>query len=277
MKHVQFPSTIVKSFNISAGCDLLAEHAYSKRSLEADLGGKSTRYLENYNRHRQLFMDSATELPSSLVRQMNSAASITTLNTYRTGVGKDALGGALNIEAQYDRQSARFVSRLPSAYVFRFFGLPILWNIHSGSLTYLRELQHIIENYKSLNGNDYFWANFDPDTCTWHQVQNELNKVEDEYQLKGKRNHIRRAFRGEGLTRNLTPLLEGIPENDGLGLLKGGLIILFNAGTTLCYLVPSFTYKHPTSRPLKTGLGLAKRFLIAFVKFQIYLEVHMKP
>ncbi|KAL2285882.1 hypothetical protein FJTKL_07581 [Diaporthe vaccinii] len=151
-------------------------------------------------------MDSATELPSSLVRQMNSAASITTLNTYRTGVGKDALGGALNIEAQYDRQSARFVSRLPSA-----------------------GLQHIIENYKSLNGNNYFWANFDPDTCTWHQVHDELNKVEDEYQLKGKRNHIRRAFRGEGLTRNLTPLLEGIPENDGLGLLKGGLIILFNA------------------------------------------------
>ncbi|KAI7774986.1 hypothetical protein LA080_007498 [Diaporthe eres] len=125
-------------------------------------------------------MDSATELPSSLVRQMNSAASITTLNTYRTGVGKDALGGALNIEAQYDRQSARFVSRLPSA-----------------------GLQHIIENYKSLNGNNYFWANFDPDTCTWHQVHDELNKVEDEYQLKGKRNHIRRAFRVKKFAKTL--------------------------------------------------------------------------
>lgn len=62
-------------------------------------------------------MDSITEIPGSLRTQMNSAVSITTLNTYRAGVGKDALGGALNIEAQYDRQTARYVSNLPSTYV----------------------------------------------------------------------------------------------------------------------------------------------------------------
>lgn len=51
---------------------------------------------------------------------MNSTVSITTLNTYRAGVGKDVLGGALNIEAQYDKQTARFVSKLPSTYVPRY-------------------------------------------------------------------------------------------------------------------------------------------------------------
>lgn len=91
-----------------------------------------------------------------------------------------------------------------------------------------RELQLIIDDYKNLNGDNGFWSNFDPDTCTWHQVQDELNKVEDEYRRKGKGNFIRRALRRQGLTRTLIPLLEGIPENDGLGFLKGGLIILFN-------------------------------------------------
>lgn len=190
-------------------------------------------------------MDSTSEIPASLRKEMNSAVSITTLNTYRTGIGKDALGGALNIDAQYDRQSARFVSRLPSPYVLHSLACP-LRNIHDEMLRYLRDLQIIIENYKSLNGNTCFWTNFEPDTCTWHQVQDELNKVEDEYRLKGKRNPIRRAFRGEGLTRNLTPLLEGIPENDGLGLLKGGLIILFNACTTRSYLMPTFANEHCT-------------------------------
>lgn len=99
----------------------------------------------------------------------------------------------------------------------------------NGRLIYRRELQLIIDGYKNLNGNSGFWSNFDPESCTWHQVQDELNKVEDEYRRKGKGNFLRRALRRQGLTRTLIPLLEGIPENDGLGFLKGGLIILFNA------------------------------------------------
>lgn len=43
---------------------------------------------------------------------MNSVDSVTTLNTYRLGEGKDVLEGALNVDAQYDKQSAQFVSRL---------------------------------------------------------------------------------------------------------------------------------------------------------------------
>lgn len=68
-------------------------------------------------------MDPAPDVPSALRRQMSSVASVTTLNTYRTGVGKDVFGGALNVDAHFDRQTAQFVSRMPSPYVpgpFRF-------------------------------------------------------------------------------------------------------------------------------------------------------------
>lgn len=93
-----------------------------------------------------------------------------------------------------------------------------------------RELRFIIEDYKTLHRGDGFWDNFHPDTCTWYHVHDEITKVEDEYRKKGVGNLLRRTFREDGLTRNLTPLLEGIPDSDGLGFLKGGLIILFNVG-----------------------------------------------
>lgn len=59
-------------------------------------------------------MDPDRDMPLSLRVGMGSAVSITTLNTYRAVIGKDALGGALNVDAQYNKQSARFVSTLPS-------------------------------------------------------------------------------------------------------------------------------------------------------------------
>lgn len=89
-------------------------------------------------------------------------------------------------------------------------------------------MQVIIKDYRRLNHGNDFWDNFDVDTCTWHQVQDVMNKAEDEYEGKGERNPLRRVFRNDGLARNLVPLLEGIPDSDGLGFLKGGFIILFN-------------------------------------------------
>ncbi|KAG8161663.1 hypothetical protein KVR01_008650 [Diaporthe batatas] len=151
-------------------------------------------------------MNPTLDVSSSLRTQMSSVASVTTLNTYRYGVGKDVLGGSLNVDAHFDRQTAQFVPRLMS-----------------------RELQHIIEKYKEFYRNDKFFADLDPELCTWDQVQDQLDKAEYEYQQKGKTNIVRRAFRKDRLTRTLSPLLEGIPENDGLGILKGALIILFNA------------------------------------------------
>lgn len=61
-------------------------------------------------------MNSALDVPLSLRGQMSSVASVTTLNTYRTGVGQDVFGGALNVDAQFDTQTAQYVSRSPSRY-----------------------------------------------------------------------------------------------------------------------------------------------------------------
>lgn len=63
-----------------------------------------------------MLMYPAHELPPSLRREMNSVESVTTLNTYRLGQGKEILKGAINVDAQYDKQSAQFVSRLETMY-----------------------------------------------------------------------------------------------------------------------------------------------------------------
>lgn len=146
-------------------------------------------------------------------------------------------------------------------------------------LIYRRELQLIIDDYKNLNGDNGFWSNFDPDSCTWHQVQDELNKVEEEYRQKGKGSFLRRALRRQGLTRTLIPLLEGIPENDGLGFLKGGLIILFNARHLSLRYDPTLysLTKHSTPRPLRAGRWPARKFSTAFVRYQIFSKLHTKP
>lgn len=144
-------------------------------------------------------------------------------------------------------------------------------------LSCIRQLQYIIENYKRLYPNNSFWANFDPDLCTWHQVQDEISKAEYEYQQKGKANFVRRVFRKDGLTRTLSPLLEGIPENDGLGILKGALIILFNARSTLSYVVGISTNKQAIYRPSRAGHGPVKRSSNVSIKSRNFSEVHTRP
>lgn len=173
---------------------------------------------------------------------MNSVASVTTLNTYRLGEGKDVLNGAINVDAQYDKQSAQYVSRLETVYGSSFLDLSteISFVRHGQGLTCFSELRYIIENYRELNRGGDFWKSFHPDTCTWYHVHDELNKVEEEYKRKGR--IFRRALREDGLTRNLTPLLEGIPENDGLGFLKGGLRIVFNVCSTFSCLSCTITH-----------------------------------
>lgn len=174
---------------------------------------------------------------------MNSSASVTTLNTYRLGQGKEVLNGAINVDAQYDKQSAQYVSRLETGYGSIFLDLlrEISFVRHGQGLTCFSELRYIIENYRELNRGVEFWESFHPDSCTWHHVHDELTKVEEEYKRKGR--IFRRALRGDSLTRNLTPLLEGIPENDGLGFLKGGLMILFNVCSTSSCLSCTITHK----------------------------------
>lgn len=138
-------------------------------------------------------------------------------------------------------------------------------------LTFIfRQLRVIIENFRELHRGGDFWENFHPDTCTWYHVHDELSKVEDEYKRKG--SILRRALRGDGLTRNLTPMLEGIPENDGLGFLKGGLIILFNVCSTFCHIPCIAIYKCCSRRLSSGGHKPVLRSLLVLDKSPIFSE-----
>lgn len=51
------------------------------------------------------------------------------------------------------------------------------------------------------------------------------------YHKKSHGNPARAMMRkGEAISRSLIPLLEAIPNDNGLGLLKGGLLVIFNVG-----------------------------------------------
>lgn len=88
-------------------------------------------------------------------------------------------------------------------------------------------MQFLIREHQSQNRGNRFWDEFNPETCTWQQVVDAAKEAETEYEGKAPKISIRRVFRSEALVRNLAPFLEGIPDNDGLGFLKGGLTLLF--------------------------------------------------
>ncbi|WAO92213.1 Hypothetical protein NCS54_00970900 [Fusarium falciforme] len=91
-------------------------------------------------------------------------------------------------------------------------------------------LRAAIQRYLEADPVGDFWDTFNPDSCSWDQVFAELEDTKKVYWSKGDGNPIRRCFRhGQGFSRNMIPLLESIPQDDGLGLLKGGLQIIFNA------------------------------------------------
>lgn len=85
----------------------------------------------------------------------------------------------------------------------------------------------IIQKHRELNQGDKFWDKYNPDTCSWYNVQDKLDTAENEYRGKAESSFIRRRFRDDSLARFLVPLAEGIPDSDGLGLIKGALIIIF--------------------------------------------------
>lgn len=104
----------------------------------------------------------------------------------------------------------------------------------------------MIEDYKRRNQGDIFWSKFTPESCTWQQVHDELERSETEYRHKGVVNRLRRAVRSGGLP-GLAPLVEAIPEDDGLGLLKAGIIILVN-------VCPIFKWNLKQGIAVKSGL-----------------------
>lgn len=98
----------------------------------------------------------------------------------------------------------------------------------SNSPCLCRSLRAAIQRYKETQPKNDFWENFNPDSCSWDQVVAELDETTSFYRTKAEGNAIRRSFRGPGVSRNMGPLLESIPQDNGLGVLKGGLLIIFN-------------------------------------------------
>jgi hypothetical protein len=94
-----------------------------------------------------------------------------------------------------------------------------------------------------------FWQTFDAETCSWDQVFEELKNAEEVYKGKGKINPIRRVFRhGAGFSRTLRPLIDGIPQDNGLGLLRGGLQIIFNVSNMSISLLETYYFPGRTEK-----------------------------
>lgn len=82
--------------------------------------------------------------------------------------------------------------------------------------------EYIRHEYK-----DNFWMKFDIDKVTWKDVVDELQKVETIYHGQGVGNPLRQGFRrGAAYSNTAASLLEAIPNDDGLGLLKGALLVV---------------------------------------------------
>lgn len=71
---------------------------------------------------------------------------------------------------------------------------------------------------------------------SWEHVFDELTLARSTYEQKGTSSPVRRGFRnGAAIYRNLRPMLEAIPQDDGLGLIKGGLLLVLNVGSQPLY------------------------------------------
>ncbi|KAH8756369.1 hypothetical protein F5883DRAFT_429860 [Diaporthe sp. PMI_573] len=156
-------------------------------------------------------MDAEKQLPPTLLQQLNDDGELLTFNSWTGTLKEGGLGMALPIEKHsiYEKQTASFVKTLGA----NDFGL-----------------RAALAEYIHQHDTDTFWETFNMATVTWEEVTGELEKVEAIYQDKGTGNPIRRAFRrSAAYTNTATDLLEAIPNDDGLGLLKGALLVVLKA------------------------------------------------
>lgn len=93
-------------------------------------------------------------------------------------------------------------------------------------------MRHALSRYIQENKQQRF--DFDLERCTWENLFEQLENARTAYKVKAEGNPFRRAFRhGEALSRNFGPLLEAIPNDDGMGVLRGALALLFNVHSTV--------------------------------------------
>lgn len=95
-------------------------------------------------------------------------------------------------------------------------------------------LRAALSEYIRHHDKDVSWAKFNIERVTWEDVADELEKVEAIYQDKEIGNPIRKAFRrSAAYTTTAAPLLEAIPNDDGLGILKGAVLVVLKVWTFL--------------------------------------------
>ncbi|KAF4978171.1 hypothetical protein FZEAL_5416 [Fusarium zealandicum] len=146
-------------------------------------------------------------VPVTLRERMNDYMEVFIFQSWFRSYSKDGIGSSTAIQPFYDKNTSSFMERLEDPH-----------------------LRAAIERYLAEQPMQESWLNCKPDSCSWKQVIEEIQSTKDFYQSRGDKNPIRRCFRkGPGIARNFIPLLESIPQEDGLGLLKGGLLIIFNA------------------------------------------------
>jgi len=84
----------------------------------------------------------------------------------------------------------------------------------------------VLDEYRRLNPDEPLWGGCNPEEITWDQVFGVLDNTKRHYDNT---NFFRRKFRNEGLiSRIAQPLLEAIPGENGIGLIKAGLMVLFH-------------------------------------------------
>ncbi|KAK5634358.1 hypothetical protein RRF57_010072 [Xylaria bambusicola] len=147
-------------------------------------------------------MELESNLPQTLVRTMSDRLEVSTFDHWRNSDDAVSISSSLATPATYDEQ--RSVWRRPGSQ---------------------KDLESAINQYLQQNKHE-----FNSKWSTWQGVLEQLDNAATIYYEKARGNPARATIRkGETLSRNLIPLLESIPNDNGLGLLKGGLLVIFNA------------------------------------------------
>ncbi|KAL8306123.1 hypothetical protein RB597_003278 [Gaeumannomyces tritici] len=147
-------------------------------------------------------MELEGNLPGSLVEAMNDLAECQVFNALSFGQGKAVSPGLAVPDLRYSKQ---LVAYIPSDGV--------------------RAMNDAISSYVTQHPFD-----LEPASCSWEKVLSEMDNAQREYEQKGKIGAVQlRPRSSSGFQHNLTTVLDCIPTDNGLGILKAGLAVIFNA------------------------------------------------
>ncbi|KAL2760258.1 hypothetical protein ACRALDRAFT_2024281 [Sodiomyces alcalophilus JCM 7366] len=130
---------------------------------------------------------------------LNDDKELDVYKEWRSASGGDMLS-AMKTATHYEKQTAAFTVRKPH-----------------------HNLEDVFSQYQSVIRLDK-----DPKRCTWDEVLDHMEAAQSVYTARASGNPIRTALRhGRVIGETLGPLAEMIPEEDGLSVLRGGLVFIF--------------------------------------------------